>query len=102
MGTMMYLQAGLALILVLGLIMALTWLLRRYGLGDGARSTLGRKKRLTTIESATVDSRHRLVLVKRDDVEHLLLIGPGDSFIVEHGIAARPDQAHSVTATQQS
>ena len=102
MSTTIYVQAALALILVLGLIMALTWLLRRYGLGDGARSTLGRKKRLMTIESATVDARHRLVLVKRDNVEHLLLIGPGDSFVVEHGIPVEPDQAASVTATQQS
>ena len=102
MGTTMYFQVALALILVLGLIMAMAWLLRRYGLGDGARNALGRKKRLTTIESATVDARHRLVLVRRDNVEHLLLIGPGDSFVVEHGITSAPEPAFSPETAQQS
>lgn len=100
MGMELYVQAGLALVLVLGLIMALAWLLRRYGLGEGARSALGRKKRLTTIEAATVDARHRLVLVRRDDVEHLLFVGPGDSFVVERGIPAPSDLSASTPASQ--
>lgn len=86
MGTTTYIQAVLALILVVGIILGLAWLLRRYGLGDGAHSPLGRKKRLSTIESTTVDARHRLVLVRRDQTEHLLLIGHGDSLVVERGI----------------
>lgn len=88
MGTTIYIQAVLALILVVGIILGLAWLLRRYGLGDGAHNALGRKKRLMTIESTSVDARHRLVLVRRDETEHLLLVGPGDSFIVESGIQA--------------
>lgn len=100
MGTQLYVQAGLALVLVIGLIMTLAWLLRRYGLGEGARSALGRKKRITTIEAASVDARHRLVLVRRDDVEHLLFVGPGDSFVVERGIPAPPDSAASTSSSQ--
>lgn len=90
MGTSTYIQAVLALILVVGIILGLAWLLRRYGLGDGPHGALGRKKRLSTIESTTVDSRHRLILVRRDETEHLLLVGPGDSFVVERGIQAQP------------
>lgn len=86
MGTTTYIQAVLALILVVGIILGLAWLLRRYGLGDGAQNALGRKKRLSTIESTTIDARHRLVLVRRDQTEHLLLIGHGDSLVVESSI----------------
>lgn len=86
MGAGTYIQAVLALILVVGLIMGMAWLLRRYGLGDGTRTPLGRKKRISAIESATVDARHRLVLVRRDDVEHLLLVGPSSTVLVEQGI----------------
>lgn len=88
MGTTTYIQAVLALVLVVGIILGLAWLLRRYGLGDGAHNPLGRKKRLSTIESTTIDARHRLVLVRRDQTEHLLLIGHGDSLVVERGIQA--------------
>lgn len=99
MGTMLYVQAVLALILVLGLIMGMAWLLRRYGLGEGGRSPLGRKKRLTTVESAVVDARHRLVLVRRDDTEHLLMVGPGDSLVVERDIAVQTETGtNAVTA----
>lgn len=100
MGMGLYLQAGLALVLVVGLIVTLAWLLRRYGLGEGTRSALGRKKRLTTIEAASVDARHRLVLVRRDDIEHLLLIGPGDSLVIETGIPAQPIASPASASSQ--
>src|SRR5262249_37845268 len=56
------------------------WLLRRFGGGRlGGGATSGRHPRLAVIDQATVDSRRRLVLIRRDNVEHLLIIGgPGD------------------------
>ena len=102
MGTMSYVQAVLALILVLGLIMGMAWLLRRYGLGEGGRSPMGRKRRLATVESTSVDARHRLVLVRRDNTEHLLMIGPGDSLVIERGIPIPTETGLNTTTVTSS
>ena len=82
-----YITAVLVLILVIGLILGLAALLKRFGLGDPAR-VLGRRTRLATVESKTLDGRHRIVLIRRDDVEHLLLVGPNTSQVIERGIPA--------------
>ena len=83
-----YITAVLVLILVIGLILGLAALLKRFGLAD-ARA-LGRRTRLAIVESKSVDGRHRLVLVRRDDVEHLVLVGPNTSQVIERGIPAAP------------
>ena len=81
-----YIRFVLALILVLGLIMGLAWVLKRVGFGAGG--PIMRRRRLRIVESANVDGRHRVVLVRRDDVEHVLLVGPNTSQVVERGIPA--------------
>ncbi len=86
-----YLRFFLVLVLVLGLIVGFGWLLKRLGIGDGARGPLTRRRRLGTIESAALDSRHKVVLVRRDDVEHLVLVGPNTSQVIESGIPASGD-----------
>jgi len=81
-----YAQVVLALIFVLGLIGAASWLARRTGLGQGR---IGRKgRRLGVVESLGLDSRRRLVLVRRDGVEHLLLVGGVAELVVESRIVA--------------
>ena len=88
----------LALLVVLGLIAALAWVLRRYGAG---RVTMGSGKgRLGVVEATHIDAKRRLVLIRRDGTEHLLLLGPTSETVVETGItnaggdfAARLDAA---------
>src|SRR5262249_34180957 len=48
--------------------------------------TRGRGPRLAVIDQATVDSRRRLVLIRRDNVEHLLIIGGPSDVVVEQNI----------------
>lgn len=79
-----YLQFVLALLLVLGLIAILAWLLRRFGMGGALRP--GTQRRVQVVETTAVGPRHRLVLVRRDRVEHLLLLGPQGDVVVERGI----------------
>jgi len=86
-----YIRFILALILVVGLILAVAWVMKRFGVGQGQMGPLGRKRRLRTIESASIDGRHRLVLVRRDAVEHLVLLGPTSGQVIETGIPAPPD-----------
>jgi flagellar protein FliO/FliZ len=85
----LYVRTVLALIFVLGLIGAASWAARKSGLGPQGR--VGRKgRRLAVVESLGLDGRRRLVLVRRDGVEHLLLVGGVSELVVESGIAA-PD-----------
>ncbi len=42
--------------------------------------------RLGVSEQATVDSRRKLVLVRRDDVEHLIMTGGPVDVVIETGI----------------
>ena len=44
------------------------------------------EKRLAVVEQASVDGRRRLLLVRRDDVEHLLMTGGPVDVVIETGI----------------
>jgi flagellar protein FliO/FliZ len=98
MDALAYLRFFLALVLVLGLILALAWGLKRLGLGDGARGPLARRRRLRTVESIMIDGRHKAVLLRRDDVEHLVLVGPNTSQIIERAIPAPATDALTTDA----
>jgi flagellar protein FliO/FliZ len=80
-----YLRFILVLIFVLGLVFALGWVLKRSGISGTA--VPGRGKRLGIVETAFLGPKHRLILVRRDDVEHLVLLGPNTNTVVESGIA---------------
>src|SRR5271154_4692138 len=77
----------LAFLIVLGLIGATAWGVRRFGAGRlGSGSARGRQPRLAVIDYASVDGRRRLILVRRDNVEHLLMIGGPTDVVVEPNI----------------
>jgi hypothetical protein len=44
--------------------------------------------RLGVVEQASLDSRRRLVLIRRDDVEHLIMTGGPVDVVIENGIKA--------------
>jgi flagellar protein FliO/FliZ len=50
------------------------------------RGPRGRQPRLAVIDAASVDGRRQLVLVRRDNVEHLLLIGGPTDIVVEPNV----------------
>jgi hypothetical protein len=45
------------------------------------------------MEQASVDRMRRLVLIRRDDVEHLIMTGGPVDVVIETGIAAPRDEA---------
>lgn len=82
-----YLQYLFALLFVLSLIGGLNWLLRRYGGRlHGVALPTSSRKRLKLVEVMPLDSRRRLVLIRRDSMEHLLVLGPENCTLVEQGI----------------
>lgn len=81
-----YIRFVFALIAVLGLIALVPVIGRRFGFVPRAGGK--GKGRLGVVEVATLDARRRLVLVRRDNVEHLLLLGADRETVVESGIRA--------------
>ena len=82
-----YMRFVFAFAFVLALIGLLAFLAKRYGMGyrHVAGST---RRRLSISEIMPLDSKRRLVLVKRDDREHLLVIGGTHDLVVESNIHA--------------
>lgn len=84
-----YLRFVGALGIVLGLLVGCAWLLRRYGhrLGVlGLAAAAPGQKRLGLVESIGIGPRQRLAIVRRDDIEHLILLGPDGTHVIETGI----------------
>lgn len=79
------LRFALALAVVLALIVVVAWVARRL-LGGGVQG-LGRQRRLALVESLALDGKSRLAIIRRDDVEHLLYLGPSGSTVIEAGLA---------------
>ena len=80
-----YFKFLLALGVVIGLILLLGFLLRRFGAGFNGVVSKGRR-RLTIVEALPLDAKHRLVLVKRDEVEHLVILGHTSDTLIETAI----------------
>ncbi len=97
-----YLRFLSALLVVLGLIYLLAQVARRAGLG-GNLSKLGaaRRRRLSVVDTLMLDGRRRLVLVRRDDTEHLLLLGHERDSVVEQSIIPPDDGSPDLDAEPQ-
>ncbi len=92
-----------ALLLVLALIGGIAFLVRRTGLTPRLAGGRGGKRRLSLVEVTPLDARRRLVLVRRDGVEHLLLLGTERDLVIESGITVAPRTFPTrMTADQQS
>ena len=91
----------LAFLIVLGLIGATAWAVRRFGAGRlGGAGTRGRQPQLAVVDDASVDSRRRLILVRRDNIEHLVLIGGPTDVVVEANIVRAAPATREATLTR--
>jgi flagellar protein FliO/FliZ len=79
-------QFLITVVVILALIALGIWLVRRYR--GGGLTGIGRARvpRLAIVDAMTIDNRRRLVLVRRDFVEHLILIGGPSDIVVEPSI----------------
>lgn len=76
----------IAFLVVLALIGLTAWLVRRFGTNRLGSTSRGRQPRLAVIDAASVDGRRRLVLIRRDNIEHLLMIGGPTDVVIEPNI----------------
>jgi flagellar protein FliO/FliZ len=76
-----------AFLVVLLLLVGGAALWRRFGNALPRTSTTdGRQPRLSVIDAATIDASRRLILIRRDDTEHLLMIGGPTDIVIEPNI----------------
>jgi len=80
-----YLAAGAGLLLFL--VIAL-WIFRAFMSSGGVLMLKGRNRRLGVVDQAAVDGRRRLILIRRDNVEHLVMTGGPIDIVIETGIGA--------------
>ena len=71
----------LALVVVLILIV---WLFRRIASAPAKRASSGLGPRLSVTDVAAIDDKRFLVLIRRDDVEHLVMIGGPTDVVDNH------------------
>ena len=88
-----YLRFVAMLALVLALIAVCAWAIRRFGLGGALAATKGGSARLAIVEVKVIDPRRKLILLRRDQREHLVLLGPNQDLLIESGTAARESEA---------
>ncbi|MEO1066422.1 MAG: hypothetical protein AAFW47_03490 [Pseudomonadota bacterium] len=91
-GQILLIVAALAIVLLLLAVLVRAW--RSLGptaLGRGGQS------RLSVVEAAAVDTKRRLVLVRRDNVEHLVMIGGMSDVLIEQGIEMKQDSQDQQT-----
>ncbi len=79
---------------MLVLIAGLAALLRRSGFGErlAATPSSAGQRRLSLVEVRPLDAKHKLVLLRRDDREHLVLLGAASDLLIESDIPAPPAQ----------
>lgn len=87
-----YFRFFLALGFVLLLIAGLAALVRRSGFGSrlALSPAAGSERRLALVEVRPLDAKRKLVLLRRDDREHLVLLGIGGDLLIESDIPAPP------------
>src|SRR4051794_16686672 len=93
----------IAFAIVLILIGTAAYLLRRFGTGTLAVSSQrNRQPRLAVVDNTPIDARRKLVIVRRDNVEHLLLIGGPTDVLVESNIVRAGAQSSRDAAVRNT
>lgn len=79
-----------ALVFVLSLMGGLAFFLKKMGLSNGTALS-GGKRRLKIIETLPIDHRRKILLIQRDEAQHLILLGPNSESVIETGIETSHD-----------
>lgn len=87
-----WLRALFALIFVVGLIWLIGYAMRRYGwkLGMPVAPLNKAERRLKIVESLNLDAKNRLLLIKRDNTEHLVILNNDTASVIETSIPSGP------------
>lgn len=88
-------KAVLTLVFVLGLLFVTVWGLKYCELkstNNRIFNKIRNHRRLEVIENSRIDLRNSLVLVRRDNTEHLLLLSPAGNTLIESRTVIPPKE----------
>lgn len=89
-------SALVVLIVVIAAIYVIVKVLKRMQRSSFIVGKKARTPRLSVCDAAAIDRTRRLVLIRRDNVEHLILIGGPSDIVVETNITAETTKAASL------
>ena len=87
METANWIASGIVALVAVFILYLLYKMFTRPRMAAGRRS---KNARLAITDAASIDDRRRIVLVRRDDVEHLIMIGGANDMVIESDIGKRP------------
>lgn len=88
-----------ALGLVIGLIAVAALLARHFGLGGSGGFRRRDEKRLGVVEALTLDARRRVLLIRCDASEHLVLLGTNTEVVLTPAKNEAPVRSGGITPT---
>ncbi|CAH1667443.1 MAG: flagellar biosynthetic protein FliO [Chelatococcus sp.] len=98
-------QYLIALIIIFALLVAFAVVLRRITApragGANHASSRSRQPRLAVVDTFDLDQRRQLILLRRDNVEHLVMVGGPTDIVVESGILRGGQRALSPVGNLQ-
>ena len=89
-----------AALVLLVIVLVIVKLIRSLTFGTFVAGGRNRKTRLAVMDATAVDSQRRLVLVRRDDIEHLLLIGGPTDVVIETDIRMTAPRRPALTGSE--
>ena len=81
-----YLRFFVAFAIIFALIGLAAWLARFFGFNLSPTWRGKKQKRLCVVDSLPLDAKRRIILISRDEVEHLVCIGGTTDFLIEKDV----------------
>jgi flagellar protein FliO/FliZ len=81
-----YLRFFVAFGLIIMLIGMAAWLARFLGFNTPLSLRGQKQRRLSVVDAIALDAKRRLILISRDEVEHLICVGGNTDFMLEHNV----------------
>ena len=82
----------ISLLFVIALILGMALLIKKFALPNSPNNPLFKKnklRRLEIIDQLPLDHKSRLVLIRRDETEHLLMLGQSGDLVIETNIPSK-------------
>ncbi|MCD8497257.1 MAG: flagellar biosynthetic protein FliO [Alphaproteobacteria bacterium] len=87
------LKLAAALAFVVALMGGLSLAIRKLGLAENMSVKSGNVKRLKIVEAIPLDPRRRAVLLRCDDKDHLVILGPNGETVIKTDLKPAKDEA---------
>ena len=81
----------LVFLFILALIGAMALILRQPFMQKYMTGNIRKGMRLSIVETLHIDAKRKLVIIRRDEVEHLLLLSQSGDMTIETSIAVQPE-----------